>query len=69
MFGLTEFEIRKVGKKYQICLVDGKSQKVVMTSNKTYSSKDTAFNAALRWWNKMSDDVKKTTYFHPVRFV
>ena len=68
MFGLTEFEIRKKGKTYEICLVDGKSQKVVMVSTKTYASKDTAFNAALKWWNKMYNGVKKTTYFHPVRF-
>ncbi len=66
MFGFTEFEVRKEGNSWVICLVAGKT--VVMKSSKKYKSKDTAYSAASRWCDKMLKQLKNEDVLSLVRF-
>lgn len=67
MFGFTEFEVHKVKGGFVVRLVTGKTSTMVMES-KVYKKKDSAYDAADRWWKRLSDSLAKGEILSPVRF-
>ncbi len=69
MFGFTDFEIHKAEKGYTVKLVTGKNGMVVMESKKSFKDKHAAYNAAEKWWKRMTASIEKQDNLLPVRFV